>query len=120
MGQISSFLRFLARIRNIITTGIVPSERLWHGVVAAAAPGVTAQNALERQPEALQRTIFSESLEGVLRAGRRETAARRLERRDAQLVKLNQQDEWRRKNCLYFHLQEWGHVSGDNSELRQR
>ena len=65
-GQISSFLRFLARIRNIVTTGMLPSGRLWHGVVAAAAPGVTAQNALERQPETLQRTIFSESLEGVL------------------------------------------------------
>ena len=99
---------------------MVPSGRSWHGVVAAAAPGVTAQDALERQPEALQRTVFSESLKGVLRASRSETAARRLERRDAQLVKLYQQDEWRRKNCLYFHLQEWGHVSRDNSELRQR
>ena len=65
---------------------------------------MAAQDALERQPETLQRTVFAESLKGILGAGRRETAGRWLEWRNAQLIELYQQYERCGKNCLYFHF----------------
>ena len=66
-GRICQGYPFVRRVKQKVFKCLnVPSGRLWHGVVAAATPGVTAKNALERQPEALQRTVFSESLEGIL------------------------------------------------------
>ena len=48
---------------------------LRNGVVAAAAPGIAAKDALETEPEAFQRAVFAESLERILGAGRSEPAA---------------------------------------------
>ena len=52
----------------------MPYERLWHGVVAAASPGVAAQDAAQGQPTALQRAVFLQRLDGVGRTGGREAA----------------------------------------------
>ena len=62
---------------------------------------MAAQDALEREPEALQRAVFAEGLQGVLAAGGGETAGRRFERRDAQLIEFYQQDE----RCRQYFLQ---------------
>ena len=68
---------------------------LRHRVVAGASPGVAAEDALEAEPEALEGAVFAEGLEGVLGASGGEAAGRRLERRDAELIEFDQQDERR-------------------------
>ena len=59
---------------------------------------MAAEYPFERQPSAFEGTVFTQGLQGVLRAGRGEAAGRRLERRDAQLVKLHQQYQ---RGCEY-------------------
>jgi len=48
---------------------------LWHGVVATLAPRVAAADSPRRQPTSAQRAVLLNRFEGVLRAGRRETAS---------------------------------------------
>ncbi len=72
------------------------------GVVAAAAPGIAAEDALEAEPEPFKGTVFAESLESILGAGGGEPAAGRLERRDAQLIKLYQQE----KRCREYSFKQ--------------
>ncbi len=56
---------------------------------------MAAEDALEAEPEALEGAVFAEGLEGVLGASGGEAAGRRLERRDAELIEFDQQDERR-------------------------
>ena len=79
---------------------------LRNGVITRAAPWVAAEDALEGKPEAFDRTVLAEGFKGVLGAGGCETAYRRLERGDADLVELDQQDERRSQYSL-----ERGHYS---------
>ena len=62
---------------------------------------MAAQDALEGEPEALQRAILAEGLQGVLAAGGGEAAGGGLEWRDAQLIEFYQQDE----RCGQYFLQ---------------
>ena len=54
---------------------------------------ITAAYALDGEPRALERSVFLQSLERILRAGRNEPAAGRLERRNVPAVKLHKGDE---------------------------
>ena len=47
---------------------------LWHRVVAAAAPGMAAPNAINGKPETLEESVFFKSLHAVGTASRRKTA----------------------------------------------
>ena len=60
--------------------------RLWHGVVARAAPGVAAEDAFECEPAAFERTVFLDSFHRILRAGGSVAAGSGGERRDAVTV----------------------------------
>ena len=62
-------------------------------VVTAASPRMAPCEPPERQPQPLQRPVFTQCFEGILRAGRREAARRRRERGDAELVELHQRDQ---------------------------
>ena len=66
---------------------------LRHGVVAGAAPGVAAEDALEGEPEAFEGAVFAEGLKGVLRACGGEAAGGRFQRGDTQLIEFYQQDD---------------------------
>jgi len=59
--------------------GTVLGIKLRHGVVAAAAPGVTAQDTFNGEPGAFDWTIFTECFKGVLGAGRGKATAGGLE-----------------------------------------
>lgn len=65
----------------------------WHGIISASSPRVASQYSLETEPESLERSVFAESLQGILGACGSETAGRRLQRRYAEPVELDQQDE---------------------------
>ena len=47
---------------------------LWHRVVAAASPGIAAQDAPDGQEQAFDRAVFENRLARILRTGRREAA----------------------------------------------
>ena len=47
----------------------------------------------ERQPQPLQRPVFTQCFEGILRAGRREAARRRGKWRDAELIEAYEHDQ---------------------------
>ncbi len=68
-------------------------ETSGNGVVAAAAPGVAAEQAPDCEPEAFEGAVFAECFEGVLGAGGGEAATRRFEGGDADLVEADQEDE---------------------------
>ena len=79
-----------------------------------ASPWVTFQDPAGSEVETLEYSVFSECLQGILRAGRGEAARCRSKRGDAHLVETDQQDE--RKNqdfsdkfqcliCYRFHFQ---------------
>ena len=67
---------------------------LWHGVVAAAAPRIAAQNAFYGKPRAFRRAMFSDGFDGVLRAGGRVATGRWKVRRNGQLVKSDGQNQY--------------------------
>ena len=71
-----------------------------NGIVTGATPGVAAEDAFQRKPEAFERPVLAEGLEGVLRAGRGEAAGWPLERRDAELIEFDQQDKRRGEDPL--------------------
>ena len=56
---------------------------------------MATQNPFQAEPEALEGAVLAEGLEGVLGASGGEAAGRRLERRDAELIEFDQQDERR-------------------------
>ena len=63
--------------------------RLRHGVVAAAAPGMAAQDAANGEIEAAQGAVLAEGLKRILRAGGREAAGGRRQGRDESLVEAD-------------------------------
>lgn len=66
-------------------------SQLWYGVVSMPSKGIAAQNAFQRKPCSLKRTVFYDGLFGILRACGRIAASSRRERRYALLVELYQQ-----------------------------
>lgn len=67
---------------------------LRHWVVAVAAPGVTAEDAADSQVKAFERAVFTESLKGILRAGRSKPACRTaFQRRQANLIEPDKKDK---------------------------
>ena len=66
-------------------------NRLRYGVVSAASPRVAAQQPPNAEVGAFQQAVPAERLGEVLRAGGREAAAGRRERRDAMAVNPDQQ-----------------------------
>lgn len=63
------------------------------GIVSASAPGMAAGQPPDGEPAPFQRTVFTQRLQGVLRAGRREAARRGRKRRDAQLVEAHEDNQ---------------------------
>lgn len=70
---------------------------------------MAAEEAADRQVEAFEGTVLAEGFEGVLRAGRGETAAGRLERGDADLIEPYQEHK-RRYRHLLNDFQKSGHI----------
>lgn len=66
---------------------------------------MASEYTLECQPETFYRTIFPECFQCVLGAGRRESASRRLEWRNAHLIEADEHDEREDDDLLYdgFH-----------------
>ena len=79
---------------------------LWHRVVSMSSPWVTAENSSGRQVESFEWSVLFECLKCILRACRSEPAARLLERRDADLIESDQNDEgeYSRLFKKFFHL----------------
>lgn len=59
---------------------------LWYWIVATATPGITPANSLQGKPAALERTVFSNSLQTVIGASRRKAAGFANQRRECPLV----------------------------------
>lgn len=68
----------------------IPKTELRHGIVAAAAEGMAAEDAAHGEVRTLEGAVLAQGLQRVLRAGRRKAAAARLIRGDAYLVKPHQ------------------------------
>jgi len=66
---------------------------LWHRVVPVPAPGVAREYAFQRQVTALYYAMLLQSLDAVLRAGRRIAAFVAQQGRNAQLVNTYYPDE---------------------------
>ena len=58
---------------------------------------MAAENAPHSEPQPLERAVLLDGLNGILRAGRRETTGRRRERGNISLVKTYGGDEQRRE-----------------------
>ena len=65
---------------------------------------MAAQDAAQGKPEAFQRAVFAEGLQGVLGAGRGEAACGWLQRRDADLVKTDEKYERGHDDLLEHRL----------------
>ena len=65
-----------------------------------SAPWVAAEDSPDRQVCAFERAVLAQRLKGVCRACGRESAAWRLERRDADLVESYQQYEREDRDLL--------------------
>ena len=76
---------------------------LRHGVVAASAPGMAAEDSFQREPESFERTILAEGLESILAAGRSKPATGRFQRGNANLIELYQKYERGRKYRFETH-----------------
>jgi len=64
-----------------------------YGVIAAATPRMTAQNALKSQPSAFERPIFLNSLNSILGTCRRKSATGRCIWRNGCLIKPDRENE---------------------------
>ena len=73
--------------------GGTPKAALRDGVVAGTAAGTAAENAPGAQVKAFEGTVLFESLQGILRTGRRKTAGGRGERRNAGPVEGDDQQK---------------------------
>ena len=80
------------KILKVFKVSKVPEES-WHGVVSAAAPGVTAKQALHGKPQPFQRSVLPQSLYRILAARGREAARWRRQGRNEALVYPDKQDE---------------------------
>ena len=74
-------------------------ETLWHRVVTAGMERMTAQNALDSQPSALERAVLCDGLQGIFAARWIEPAGGWKRSRDGHLVKAYQPDEDARHNA---------------------
>lgn len=84
------------RSTRVFSSGIIPVKSpLRHRVAATPSPRMTAQKPPHREVEPFERSVFSESLERILGAGRGKTACPRQERRNSQLVEPDQGHERR-------------------------
>ena len=63
---------------------------LWNRIVSALAKGIAPQYSLGSQKKALERTILLESLKGIMRASRIESATGRKQGRNTNLIETNQ------------------------------
>ena len=73
---------------------------LRNGVITASSPRMASQQSFYGKEQAFERAVFPECLQGVLRTGRSEAAACRLERGDAHLVETDEHDEREGGNLL--------------------
>jgi hypothetical protein len=62
---------------------------------------MAAQDAADGKIESTERTMFTDSLNGILRAGRREAARRRCQRRYAPLIEVDGQQEELRQQASH-------------------
>ena len=70
---------------------IIHCALLWNGVVAGAAPGVAAEDALDAEPGAFEDTVFEHRLHHILAAGRCISAGGRRQRRNEHPVEIDRQ-----------------------------
>ena len=73
------------------------------------SPWVAAENPPYCQIKSFENAVFAEGLKSVLRTCRGESAARRFQGRDADLIELYKKDEWRNRDLLK-NLQESVHL----------
>ena len=66
---------------------------LWNWVVAATAPGVARQDALEGEPTALEKAVFLDGFDAVVRACSRIAATFADEGRQRHLIEPDQQNQ---------------------------
>ena len=76
-----------------VTAYVFRSQTTGNGVVDAAARGMAAGQAAQGEPRPLDRAVFAQRLQRILRAGGREAARGRREGRDAQLIEAHQHDQ---------------------------
>lgn len=82
---------------NILSSGLQDPELLFsgafyfclHGIVAAASPGMAAQDATNGAPCPFEGAVFADGFDGILRACRREATCWRRQGRDVELVETN-------------------------------
>ena len=74
--------------------------RLRNGVVAGATPGVAAEDAADGQVGTLEGPVLTKGLNGILGTRGGEPARRRLERRNANLVKFHKENQRENRNLL--------------------
>ena len=92
------------RIHVIPCFNIRYISHLWNGVIPTPAPGVTATDALDGEPETLEKAIPPESFQPIGRAGGREAAGRWHPRRDGFAVKQDQHNKGKRQYLKkFFH-----------------
>ena len=72
---------------------VVGIQGLWNRIVTAASPWMTTAEASDGEPQSLQRSVFLDSLDSILRACGSEPASRRRERRDVTLVEADGPDK---------------------------
>ena len=64
------------------------------------SPWMAAKDSSYRKIKSFEDTVFSEGFQGILRAGRSESAARRFQGRNADLIESYQEDERRDRDLL--------------------
>jgi len=77
------------------------SKESRHGIIAGAAPRVTAEQTADGEIQSLEQPPFAESLQGIFGACRREPASRRLVRRDAHLIESDERDKREYRDFLH-------------------
>jgi len=75
---------------------------------------MTAEQSASGQIKSLERIVFAEGFQSILGAGRRKAAGRRLERRDAYLIKSYQKYK-RKGDDLFGYVNETTHCANELS-----
>lgn len=78
------------------------STILRHRIVATSSPRMTTQDTSQSKPAPLYRSVLTQSLQGILRAGRRESATRWFQRRNTILIKLHQCNKRENGNAFTY------------------
>ena len=73
-------------------------------------PWMTSEDASDSQIKSFERAMFPEGFQGILGAGRSETACRWLEWRDAYLIESYQENE-RENGCSFQYFKRFMHLS---------